>query len=280
MTEFVGVVEQVSDHLRQARGVTVHEDRSSGQVELQVKTASLDCPAIVLAGLGDDADQIASFRPQQDFSVCQARRVQQIIDEPAHMAHLTFQSFRNRRTAGVAWRHDLLQLQAIVNWTQRVAQFVRQHPQELILAPVGLSNLFHEHNVLERRRCPCQQVRRQRITRGGFAGRQESDDPLGSPLNDKGEKMREFCLEQGENTWLAVASDAGDGSIDLKIDECGRRLAILRHRPGSLLNTLSLAKMDGGAMCEIRHGQSGQGCGEVLSCLYARQRGTGARQEG
>ena len=84
-----------------------------------------------------------------DLAPGDARHIQQVIHQPGHLLDLAVDhvpgplQLRYRRT------FDTQDLRRIADGGQRVAEFVGQHRQELVLAPVGLLQCRQEVRILD-----------------------------------------------------------------------------------------------------------------------------------
>ncbi len=184
-----------------------------GHVDHEMDAAGIDDAAIILDRLAHDGHQVATFGAQQDLAVGQARRVQQIVDQPAHMLDLAVQRLADRGYARIARRQKLLQLQAIVDRPQRIAQFVGQHAQELVLAAIGLADLLHQHDAFQRPRGTADKVGRQRVDRHTRLPRAQDQDALRHALDDQRQDLgigHRSIGHVGEQNRPAMAHGIGD----------------------------------------------------------------------
>ena len=82
------------------------------------------------------ASSIALFA-QLDLAPRDAAHVEQVVHQTRHLADLTLQHFGRRSQRAPRRRRPGAGLARVADRGERVAQFVRQHRQELVLAAVG-----------------------------------------------------------------------------------------------------------------------------------------------
>ncbi len=179
-------MQQIADNLAQPRRITVDPDRTVAGHQSHDNTIGVGHIAIIFHRLGDDRIQVAAFLAQQYLAVSQPCGVEQVVDQPPHMANLAVHGVAHRRHAWIRRRQHLLQLQAVIDGAQRIAQFVSQHTEELVLALVGLTDLVHQHDVFQRHTGAIGQVCRQRRYRNLDLARAEDQDTTRFALYDQG----------------------------------------------------------------------------------------------
>ena len=98
-----GVVQQVADDLRQPRRVGVEIDRLRRQRDRQLVVHALVQRADGLDGLLDDGRELDALFAQLDLASRDAAHVEQVVDQPRHLADLALQHL-GRRLHSVARR--------------------------------------------------------------------------------------------------------------------------------------------------------------------------------
>ncbi len=148
--------QHVGHHLHQARLVTEHRDAGRRQAHGERLRARVDRRAHLLDRFFDDGARRHARLAQRDQATRHARDVEQIVHQPRHVAHLAADD-------GAALVHPARidvaepeQLGRGADRRERIAQLVREHRQEFILAAVGLHQLFFNQlavgDVAEERR--------------------------------------------------------------------------------------------------------------------------------
>ena len=98
-----------------------------------------------LYGPLDNSNQFNGFAPQFDLAPHDVRDIQEIVHQPHQMLDLLLHD-RHHFLFDPA---DSQEVQAATEWGQRVAEFVGQHRQELVLAAVRLPQLPIEAGVFD-----------------------------------------------------------------------------------------------------------------------------------
>ncbi len=130
------VGQQVGHHLRQAGLVGAHQYRLRRQAQFQAVMALLHQRARLLDGALDHAAQVHVFQAQADQPARDPRHVQHVAQQPVHVLDLASDHFGGvARAVHVQPRH-LEQLGGGADRRQRVAQFVAEHGEELVLGAV------------------------------------------------------------------------------------------------------------------------------------------------
>jgi hypothetical protein len=130
------VVQQVPDHLLQARGVAQHRHRPVGQRERQVLSLPLERRPMGFHRLRDRLAQVERLRAQADAAARDARDVQQVVEQPRHVPRLAV-DHGDRPPRRLVEPPVLFQdLGRVDDRAKRVAQLVREHGQELVLLAV------------------------------------------------------------------------------------------------------------------------------------------------
>ncbi len=92
--------------------------------------------------IGDDVIDVERHLVQFHQASGNARHVQQIVDQTGHVVHLATDNFAGQVHARLGQRTDLKQLGRGADGRQRIAQFMGQHGQELVLPAVVLAQPF------------------------------------------------------------------------------------------------------------------------------------------
>ena len=94
--ELAGVVQQVADHLRKARGVGLEVDGLRWQCHRQlVIHARVEGPR-GFEGLADDGHQVDAFGSKIDLAARHAAHVEQVVHQARHLSDLAFEHFVRR----------------------------------------------------------------------------------------------------------------------------------------------------------------------------------------
>ena len=144
-SELRGVLQQVGEHLRKARGVHVQNPVRPVQFDVQLEVAGIDGRTVGLDGAPDDGRQRRRLGAQLDLSGGDARDIQQIVDEADHVAHLTLHHRAHALRESRLTLRALQQLDTGTNRNEWIAQLVGQHGNELILAAIGFAQLLLTH---------------------------------------------------------------------------------------------------------------------------------------
>ena len=137
-----GVVEEVADHLGQAGGVALHLERARRQRHHQLLAARVDQRPRGLDRARDHRGEVDRLALQRDLAARDARDVEQVVDQPRQLVDLALDDVARARALLVGQLLEPHQLHRVADRRQRVAQLVRQHGQELVLAAVGLAELL------------------------------------------------------------------------------------------------------------------------------------------
>ncbi len=137
------VVDQVGEHLHEARGIGVERQRPGRQRHRELLPLLDDHRATDLHRLQEQGAQLYRLLAELDLALADARHVQQIVEQALHVLHLP----RNDgAVAGsllfLARRGAIEDLDGAEDGRQRIAQLVRQHRQKLVLAAIGLAQLL------------------------------------------------------------------------------------------------------------------------------------------
>ena len=137
--ELQGVVEQVFDDLRDPDRVDIDHQLAIGQRNLQAPPPCLRDQPIRIGGSACDLNQVGPLELHLQASGRDSRDIKQVIDQSGHMRHLSLED-RHDRTCHSGHVDRSQKLERIADRCQRVAQFVGQHRQEILLATIGLIN--------------------------------------------------------------------------------------------------------------------------------------------
>jgi len=206
--ELDGVPEQVGDHLGDAGTVGVHRQRARGQPRLELDAAALEGRPVVLDGLPGELDEIEPRPLQLDLVARDAGDVEQVVDHARELADLAVDDVP-RPLRGVGPRGVLDHVQAAADRRQRVAQLVRQHGDELALAPIGLAQLVDE--LALRRDVVAHDEQLVHLAgRSGHRHHRPEADHAGRP----GHRHRQL---------VALTLAGGDGALDVELERLGDR---------------------------------------------------------
>ena len=134
--ELGGVLEQVADHLRDPRRVGVDPHWPGRFLEAQVDVALLEERTVIVAGAPRDVAQVGVCAAQLDLPGGDAVDVQEIVDEAGQVLRLPVDDLARLQRVGALRRHPVENGQAVADGSERVAQLVREHADELALAPI------------------------------------------------------------------------------------------------------------------------------------------------
>ena len=135
--ELQGVVEQVFDDLRDPNRVDIDHQLAIRQRNLEAPARGLRDQPIRIGGSACDLDQVGPLELNLQASGRDSRDIKQVVDQSGHMRHLTLED-RHDRACHSRHVDRSQQLERIADRCQRVAQFVGQHRQEILLATIGL----------------------------------------------------------------------------------------------------------------------------------------------
>jgi hypothetical protein len=130
--ELGGVLEQVADHLRDARLVRVDEERARG-LDAQLETTTLEQRPMVVAGPARDLAQVEAPASQLDLAARDPGHVEEIVDEAGEVLGLALDDLPCQRGLLAAGLHTVEQEQAVLDGGERVPELVRQDGDELVL---------------------------------------------------------------------------------------------------------------------------------------------------
>ena len=139
--ELARVVEQVADHLRQPRGVGAQIERLRRQRHRQLVVQAAVPRARRLDGLLDDRPELDGLLAKLELAARDAAEVEQVVDQARQLAHLTFDHPQRRACHLCVAVSDAQGAHGVADRGQRVAQLVRQHREELVLAAVGFGQV-------------------------------------------------------------------------------------------------------------------------------------------
>ena len=140
--ELRGVVKQIGDHLDEPRGIDVQHAELLWKLDGELDVLCRDGGAVGVDGAVHEAVERRRLPLELNLSRRDPRDIQQVVDQADHVANLTIHHASDPfdRCRRVTRNPD--QLQARSNRCQRIAKLMRQHRQELVLAPVGLAQFF------------------------------------------------------------------------------------------------------------------------------------------
>ncbi len=136
-TPFVRVLcsigRQVGQDLQQALGIRLDQGPLRGRVKHQLVSLGLHHRPALLYGVQDRLPGVERDLLQVDQPPCDARHVQQIVDEACHVPHLRRDDVAcASRTRRIGIRQPQ-QIGSSGDRRERVAQFMGQHGEELVL---------------------------------------------------------------------------------------------------------------------------------------------------
>ena len=100
---------------------------------------ALDHRLAHLDRVADDLYQIDALQAQLHPVVGDAPDVEQIVHEPGHQPDLPINHLRDAVDDRIPLTAAFHQRDGVADRRQRIAEFVGQHRQELVLAPVGVA---------------------------------------------------------------------------------------------------------------------------------------------
>jgi hypothetical protein len=133
---FGGVVQQVHHHLFQSRGIGVYPDRFGGERNGQVMLATLDQGLNRLHGKLHNTPQLQPFLVEPNLAGGNAGNLQEVIHETRQLTCLTLDDGAGLSADRVFTFLMTQQVYRVQDRSKGVAQFVREHGQELVLAVV------------------------------------------------------------------------------------------------------------------------------------------------
>ncbi len=133
-----GVVEQVGDHLGQAHGVGVEDQRRGRQGNGELVAAGLNERLAGFDGAADDRGQLDRRLAEFDLAAGDARDFQQVIDQADHVIHLPFHHLMHALDGTAFGVGQPEEMEAIADQGEQIAQLMGQHRQEFVFAAVGV----------------------------------------------------------------------------------------------------------------------------------------------
>ena len=156
-----GIDEQVGQHLGQPRHVTVDEHRLVRQCQRQLVAGAVEQRLRQLDRTLDRAGDVQPLAAQRERPAHHARDIEQVFQQPGHLRDLAVHHVAAPVALDGVDAGHAQQAQCVANRRQRVAQFVRQHGDEIVFAAVGLVQRqfgqlargdVHRHAVVAQRR--------------------------------------------------------------------------------------------------------------------------------
>ena len=136
-TVLAGIVQQIAQHLRQARCIGVDQNRLRRRAHLELVTRLVECRPHGLQCIVDRLQRVHRRALEHDAPVPDARQLQQVVDQMRHLLDLTLDQ-RHRHAANLcALARTGQHRRGIQDRTERIAQLVAHGGQELVLVPVG-----------------------------------------------------------------------------------------------------------------------------------------------
>ena len=118
------VVEQVADHLREAREIAVHPDRRAWQVDEQRVPLGIEQSARGFHAMLDHLAELDRLLLQADLALGDARHIQEIVHQLGEMRHLALHHLARPGDSGIRGRDAPHHLRRIADGRERVAQLV------------------------------------------------------------------------------------------------------------------------------------------------------------
>jgi hypothetical protein len=138
------VVEEIGDDLLEAGRIAVDHRGGRRNVEPMSRRAGRECGDTVLDQLAQVDDAWLELEPAGG----QPGNVEEIVDQAGEMSHLASDDLPELYRALVLLHH-VQDADGAGDGSQRVAQFVAQHREELVLGPVGRLRLSPGHLLAE-----------------------------------------------------------------------------------------------------------------------------------
>ena len=143
---------QIADDLRDPREIVAQMQRRGRQLDLQRVTHRIDLRARRFDRHLDHARNINRLNAKLDLAAIDPRDVDQIVDESNEQIELPAnQAARpcRPRRGGFIGVEDM---ESVADRRKRIAQLVREHGEEFVLAPVLFADTSKERRVVERNR--------------------------------------------------------------------------------------------------------------------------------
>jgi hypothetical protein len=142
----VSWTQQVAGGLRQARRIASDPDRLLGKRQVQGHAVRFQGGAIVFTGQTHQLSQVDDILMEGDLAAGDARHVEQIVEQAAHVGDLAvddlagpLQARLGARCRRVDFAEDV---HGIANGAERVAQLVCQHGEKVILLAIRVLQGF------------------------------------------------------------------------------------------------------------------------------------------
>ena len=135
--ELGGVADQVGERLRQPAGVAADVQLLVRHVDLEAVPAGVELVVAARHRRLDDAVDRHRLAHQRDLALGGTGDVDQLLHQPAEAADLTLEDLAQADQDRVAVLEGAQHAGHVGDRRQGIAQLVRQHRQELALAPLG-----------------------------------------------------------------------------------------------------------------------------------------------
>ena len=139
--ELGGIVQDVGQDLDEANTIAIDHQCLGRNARGDAVFLDLDRFTAGLQGVGDDVSNVNRFATQRDPAHRQARNVQEVVDQPDEMLDLALHRLPHLGPDLQILR-PRLDREGVTDGCERVAQLVREHRQELVLAAVSLAQRF------------------------------------------------------------------------------------------------------------------------------------------
>ena len=136
-----GVIQQIDQYLKQPRGVSLQRNRLGRDLRKELMPHGLHQRVGGFDGMSNQYLQVDRLDAQIDLAAHDARDIQQIVHQAAQVGHLPFDDFLRPAHARLIQLQTAEDMGGIADRRQRVSQFMRQHGEEFILAPVGVEQV-------------------------------------------------------------------------------------------------------------------------------------------
>ena len=152
---FGGVVQHVGDHLHQPVFIAFNKHQGRGHANAQRVFARVDQGQGLLHRVVKHQFQVQFLLGNLHQTACDARNIQQVIDQAGHVFDLAGDDVACLSNTLLAQSGHFEHLRGGADGGQRVAQFVRQHRQKLVLAfALPLQGFFGQLLLMDVGTCP------------------------------------------------------------------------------------------------------------------------------
>ncbi len=139
--ELSRVVQDVGQDLNETDAIAVDDERIGRYARRHTMALGHKRAPARVERVGHDVADIYRLPAKGDTSHREARHIQQIVDQAHQMLDLTLHGLPHL-FPDVAVRRPRLHGERVADGRQRIAQLVRQHGEELVLAVIGVAKRF------------------------------------------------------------------------------------------------------------------------------------------